>query len=205
MPEKSDLREKIEHLEEKVESQQSRIEELESQLSREKETADTEEQKVSRRGFLKKLGLGAAGIGALSLAPAASKLTISNSGITKDGGQSFWHEGNLVPSNYLKLDGSNSMTGSLSLNGNDIVDNSTTIWDSSNSYIPSGVVQNLDTHISNSSNPHSVTASEVGSYTTSESDNRYYQPDGDDPFIPEKRTSDPSGVNGRIWYRTDLD
>lgn len=39
-------------------------------------------KKLSRRSFLKKIGLGTAGIGALSLAPAASQLKLTKNGIT---------------------------------------------------------------------------------------------------------------------------
>lgn len=36
-------------------------------------------------------------------------------------------------------------------------------------------------------------------------DSRYYQPDGNDEFVVENRTSDPSSpVSGRSWIRTDI-
>lgn len=64
------------------------------------EEDDSEDQQLSRRSFLKKLGVGAVGLGALSLAPAASKVTISDGGITQNG-NNFWHSGmsNLAPTN----------------------------------------------------------------------------------------------------------
>ena len=78
-------------------------EEIKEQLIKDRDLTSSEKhfgskQGVSRREFLKKLGAGAIGLGALSLAPAASKITISDSGITKDGSNSFWHQGNLAPS-----------------------------------------------------------------------------------------------------------
>lgn len=39
----------------------------------------------SRRSFLKKIGIGAAGLGALTVTPAASKLKITENSIIRDG------------------------------------------------------------------------------------------------------------------------
>lgn len=131
---------RFEKLVEKVE----RLEEENRRLKKEDVWKDageaTVKEEVSRRSFLKKLGAGVVSLGALSLAPVASKVSITNTGITKDG-NSFWHQGNLVESNYLKIDGSIPMSGALDLGGNDLESNSTQIWDSENSQIPSGVIQ----------------------------------------------------------------
>jgi len=78
------------------------------------QNSNQSQERVSRREFLKKLGAGAIGLGALSLAPAASKVTISDTGITKNG-QSFWNQENLNPESYLNRDGTVSMTGDLNL------------------------------------------------------------------------------------------
>lgn len=43
---------------------------------------------------------------------------------------------------YLHIDGRRSMTGDLDLDGNDLVDDTATIWDSSNSYIPQNRLEN---------------------------------------------------------------
>ena len=119
-------------VEDKVEKRvQEELERRETRTQDSKEPKDNKNS-LSRRDFLKKLGAGAIGLGALSLAPAASKVTISDTGITKEGNQ-FWHQGNLTQDSY-------------------------------------------------------------------------YNPDGNDTFILEKRTSDPSSATaGRMWYRTDQD
>lgn len=84
----------------------------------------------------------------------------------------------------------------------------------------------LDAHTTSTANPHSVTAAQVGAYTTSQADSnfaaaghnhdsryytqsaadsRYYQPDGNDSFVLETRTTDPaSPAVGQMWLRTDL-
>ena len=96
-------------LEEKVEKLASRVEELEEenrklkQHIKDKSTEDNsnedKEQEISRRSFLRKLGAGAVGLGALSLAPAASKLTITDSGIEGSSGLNFLDSG----SQYFKV------------------------------------------------------------------------------------------------------
>jgi hypothetical protein len=91
------------------------------------------------------------------------------------GQSAVWHAGNDGPGSGLdadKLDGnqasaflqslSGSLDGVLDANGNDLEDGTTTIWDASAGYIPSGRVDGVDSHISSTTNPHSVTASQVG-------------------------------------------
>ena len=101
-----DIEEVVEQkVEERMEEERQRIrEEVKEELKQEalknrsKNAGDSEkegrekEQGISRRSFLKKLGLGAAGLGALSLAPAASKVTVGSQGVYKDGNE-FYHEG----------------------------------------------------------------------------------------------------------------
>lgn len=101
-----DSEEEIEKIiEEKVEERvESRIqEELEKRgLKREKKP---EKQQISRRSFLKKIGIGAAGLGVLSLSPVTGNLKITDNGIKKNGSPTF-----------LDLAGTNMMSGDLDMN-----------------------------------------------------------------------------------------
>lgn len=124
----SDLPSDIEDLiEKKVE------EKLSEKKEKSKEDRKQENKGISRRNFLKKLGTGIAGIGALSLTPALSRMKITGNSIIEDGSPAF-----------MDLSGSNKMKGNLKLNSNDIVDSGTTVWDSSNSHIPSKNIQTSD-------------------------------------------------------------
>ena len=58
-----------------------------------------ENTRMSRRSFLRKIGAGAIGLGALSLAPAAGKLTITDTGIEGSSGLDFLDSG----SQYFKI------------------------------------------------------------------------------------------------------
>lgn len=170
--EDQDLLEEIKHQQERLdrlEEENRKLKEKISKITGEKDSEQTQEETgIDRRAFLKKLGAGVVGFGALSLAPAASKVTISSDGITQNG-NSFWTENDILQQDYLKADGSAPLTGSLNLNGNDIQDNTTTIWDASNGYIPTSAIQSvsssdlafdpatqteLDNHAGNSSAHH---------------------------------------------------
>lgn len=103
MAEEKKTDEIVRELVERVERLENENQRLKQQLSTSADTVP-QENKLSRRSFLKKLGAGAIGLGVLSLSPAASKLTISDNGITQDGEDL-----------YLGLGGSNSMTGDLNM------------------------------------------------------------------------------------------
>ena len=84
-------------VEERMEEKKQEIrEELKQELRKDQDQNNNsgKDDKIGRREFLKKVGAGAIGLGALSLAPAASKITIGDTGIIKDGTSSFWHQGN---------------------------------------------------------------------------------------------------------------
>ena len=100
-----ELIERVESLEEeKVELKKEnselrrQIEHIREQKLAEKAGED-ETEEISRRSFLRKLGAGAIGLGALSLAPAASKLTITDTGIEGSTGLDFLDSG----SQYFKI------------------------------------------------------------------------------------------------------
>ncbi len=100
--------ERIEKLENKVkelEKQNQRLKGLldtviDDEIDLEDENQATPKQQFSRRSFMKKIGAGALGLGAVGLVPAASKLKLTDSGITQNG-NSFWNSGisNLTPDN----------------------------------------------------------------------------------------------------------
>jgi hypothetical protein len=101
-----------------------RIEKLEKKLQRLENTQKPEEEEenveISRRSFLKKLGIGALGLGALT-APVASKVTVGSNSISKDG-QPYWFSG---------------LGQSYDLSGNNLVNSGTTVYDSTNNVVPS--------------------------------------------------------------------
>lgn len=89
------------------------------------------EKEASRRSFLKMLGLGAGGLAFSSL--GASFFSV-NKNLDSGGGssqnlQSVLFEGNKAGDYQIDMD------------GNDIVDAGTTVWDSSKSQIPSSIIQ----------------------------------------------------------------
>lgn len=96
------LEKRIDRLEKFVKDQQETIQDLKSELKEEKmgpPGGKNQPNSISRRSFLKKLGAGAAGLGALSLAPAASQLKITKNGISSDTGFNFFDSG----SQYFKI------------------------------------------------------------------------------------------------------
>ncbi len=82
--------------------------------------------KISRRGFLKKLGVGAAGLGAFGLA-SASGLKLTRNGISGSSGLDFLDSG----SEYFSL----SSGGPLKLNSVDLDLSGNTITDSTQDYL----------------------------------------------------------------------
>lgn len=65
----------------KKEAREEFREELESHVGEKESEKTDQDQDISRRNFLKKIGMGAAGIGAIGLAPAASQLKLTKNGI----------------------------------------------------------------------------------------------------------------------------
>ncbi|MFB6244882.1 MAG: twin-arginine translocation signal domain-containing protein [Candidatus Nanohaloarchaea archaeon] len=110
-----------ERMMEKIERLEQKIDRLEGRNSEK----DQKEEKgsMSRRDFMKKVGLGAAGLGALTI-PAASKVTVGSNSITKDGND-FWYSG---------------LSKSFDLSGQNLTDGSTTIYDTSQGQLNSSVV-----------------------------------------------------------------
>ena len=89
------LKERNEKLENKVESLHFKLD----KATGARQSQDKDDEEISRRSFLRKLGAGAVGLGALSLAPAASKLTITDTGIEGSTGLNFLDSG----SQYFKV------------------------------------------------------------------------------------------------------
>lgn len=121
------LEDKVERLEKKVENLEEEKKELrrETRDLREKLglEAQTEESKedISRRNFLKKIGAGAVGIGAISLAPAASQLKLTKNGIFGKNNNALLQEGTTDETkfdNNLNLSGKN-LTNVNSIDGID--------------------------------------------------------------------------------------
>lgn len=104
-----------------------------------------DEDEISRRSFLKKIGAGAAGLGAASLIPGASAYDIRSS----DGLEVFDSNGK-----YFDVNPGGPVTvqnTALSVSKNIQTTGGTTIWDSSNSYIPTGRLQNKSLSIAGNS------------------------------------------------------
>ncbi|MFB6244883.1 MAG: twin-arginine translocation signal domain-containing protein [Candidatus Nanohaloarchaea archaeon] len=91
-----------------------KIEELENRVERLTGEKDENSGGISRRGFLKKSALGLAGLGALTL-PAAGKISITGSGIEKNGND-YFHSG---------------LTTDYDLAGENLTDGGTTVFDAS--------------------------------------------------------------------------
>lgn len=103
-------KEKVEKLAEKVDRLEKENKELKQRIDRMEDSEEPDKvfnnkKGVSRRGFLKKLGLGAAGLGAMALTPAASNINFDH-----DGSVNFNSDGVLMEGNT-----------NLDLNGNNIV------------------------------------------------------------------------------------
>jgi len=132
MPHEEELLKRIEELEKQVEELRNGGRDI---------GAEQGSAVLSRRQFLKTIGAGAAGIGALAMLPgAAANVKITDTGVYKDG-YSFWNSGDFQDTDFLKVDGSNMMIGDLDTNSNDIVDGGTTVWDSANSLVPAVNIQ----------------------------------------------------------------
>ena len=96
------LAERVDKLEEKNYQLQQENQELKQRIDNRfsgQKSSEKDEKEISRRSFLRKLGAGAVGLGALSLAPAASRLTITDTGIEGSSGLDFLDSG----SQYLKV------------------------------------------------------------------------------------------------------
>jgi hypothetical protein len=90
--------------------------EVEERLGKQDNKSDRGGRKLSRRGFLKKLGLGAAGIGAASLAPSAAAYDIRSDDaleVFSDGTKHF----DVDPGGPVNIN-----SADLELNGNQITD-----------------------------------------------------------------------------------
>lgn len=85
-------------------------------------------RKFTRRGFLKTLGFGAGGLALSSL--GASQLKITDQGITKN-------EKPLVPFSF----GSGKLSDNLDVNGNQIKDQTQTIYNPTEQHIPTSAIQ----------------------------------------------------------------
>lgn len=136
--------------------------------ARDNNASDEDEEKVTRRKFLKKLGVGAAGFSALSILPASALDIRSSTGLTTYAdGNNYFNVNTGGPVEVVNTD-LQVPDGQISEQGNRIA---TRTWAASQT--------DLDNHTTNTSNPHSVTASQVGSYTTSEADSNFVDISGD--------------------------
>ncbi|MFT4893086.1 MAG: hypothetical protein ACI8Z7_000884 [Candidatus Nanohaloarchaea archaeon] len=103
--------------EEKIERLEERVEELEKENRRLKETNEETEgftevsSEISRRKFLKKIGLGAAGLGVLGMSPA-SALNIRSDSLSFYGGS-----GETSTDFNINSNGDVSISGVMTVNG----------------------------------------------------------------------------------------
>jgi len=86
----------VEELKNKVEKLASRVDELEEENRKLKQHISPKDREnqgkdsgISRRSFLKKLGAGAIGLGALTLSPASGKMKLTPDSILKNGKTGF--------------------------------------------------------------------------------------------------------------------
>jgi hypothetical protein len=136
-----------EELEKLVEKKvEERLKEREKESENNSTSEKQKEEKIDRRQFLKMAGLGAGAIGLTSATSALTFSPLGGGGASKQTLSGVLSEGNDV-------------------NGQDIVDGGTTIWNTNQQHIPSSQVQNLDSHTSNTSNPHNVTDNQTGAAT----------------------------------------
>lgn len=92
-----DTEKKVKDLIDRVEKLEEENKELKEKLaedSRSTHKSKSSSSEISRRDFLKKVGAGAAGIGALSLSPVASQLKLTKNGISSSSGLNFLDSGN---------------------------------------------------------------------------------------------------------------
>jgi hypothetical protein len=117
-------------LEERVEKLEEENRKLREKLTGDKPPSSGNSP-VSRRDFLKNIGLGVAGLGTISLIPnAASQVKITDQGITKDGNP-------LIPFSL----GTNTLSSTLDVGSNNIEDNGKTIYDANEQHIPTSAIQ----------------------------------------------------------------
>ncbi len=102
------------------------------------ENSKNSEDGISRRGFLKKLGAGAMGLGAVSFS-SVSALTLSKNSI-RNNGQSISSGGLFDLNSYLSRSGGN-LSGPLTLGGDLKANDGELIWDESNSFVPASVLE----------------------------------------------------------------
>jgi len=107
------LEKKVERLSKKVDDLQAENAELKAEISELKAPSKqkTSEEDISRRSFLKKLGAGAVGLGALGISPAVSQLKISKNGFSAGSSGSLnLRNSNLELNrgNYIKEKGTSS-------------------------------------------------------------------------------------------------
>ncbi len=106
-----DLEEKVEKLAERVGELEKENRKLKSKL---KNDEKQEDQEISRRKFIKKLGAGAAGIGAMGIA-SASGLKLTKSGLSSSGSDISLNSSNL--NSIQNLNVGSTTSGSLELDG----------------------------------------------------------------------------------------
>lgn len=123
---KEEILEAIKHDEEF--KQQIREHVLEKQHTEEDIQEQDQDQKLTRRGFLKTLGLGAGGLALSGL--GASRVTITDKGIKKNGNP-------LLPFSL----GSSKLNDNLDVNGNQIKDGAQKIYNPTEQHIPSSVIE----------------------------------------------------------------
>jgi hypothetical protein len=124
----SDKNEILEAIKEDEEFRQEIREQILSNDQTRQNQKDNNDQEFTRRGFLKTLGLGAGGLALSGL--GASRVTITDQGIKKNGSP-------LVPFSF----GSSKLSNNLNVNGNQIKDQTQTIYNPSEQHIPTTVIE----------------------------------------------------------------
>lgn len=235
-----ELKERLERLESENKELKKQNRRLENELKNVKKevspekTSDkyNEDKGISRRGFLKKLGAGAIGIGALSLAPAASRMTITDSGVQKNGSPAFLDlagtnamNSDLDMSNYSVLNPNQIKTGgggtdSISFYDAANAQNILTVNEGGNVKVPNGQLSEAGNRVATrvwatgSNINHSDLADAPSSahhakYTDSAAVSAVESVNLDlsanNWFGLPQVSSDPSASAGQMWYRTDLD
>ena len=223
---------KVNRLEDKVERQEQKIEHLRSTNKQGKNTEKSD--KVSRRKFMKLIGLGAGGL-AFSSAASAGFLKLGNDIV--DGGNTIWDRSNSeVPK--TQLGGPASKLTSYPLSNTDIANSSITVAGNSVS-LGSSIDLNHSDLLNIGTDDHheapsggsnisidgtnTISVSPQGSGSNLDADKLDGEDSsafvstsggsmsgdldlssGDKISLPH-RESDPSANPGDMWYRTDLD